>query len=52
MKSFTKTKAGKLIIGAVLFGLGRKLPWMHAVFHICVVLGSVLQLITILFYVL
>lgn len=39
-------------IGAVLFGLGRKLPWMHAVFHICVVLGSVLQLITILFYVL
>ena len=39
-------------IGAVLFGLGKKLPWMHSVFHIFVVLGSVLQLITVFFYVL
>jgi len=39
-------------IGAVLFGMGKKLRWMHSVFHIFVVLGSVLQLITVLFYVL
>lgn len=38
-------------VGAVLFGLGKKLPWMHSVFHIFVVLGSVLQLVTVLFYV-
>ena len=38
-------------IGAVLFGLGKKLRWMHAVFHIFVVLGSVLQFVTVLVYV-
>lgn len=39
-------------IGAVLFGLGKKLRWMHAIFHLFVIFGSVLQLITVLFYVL
>lgn len=39
-------------IGAVLFGLGKKLRWMHSVFHIFVVLGSVLQWICIFLYVL
>ena len=39
-------------IGAILFGLGKRLKWMHSVFHIFVVLGSLLQLITILCYVL
>ena len=39
-------------IGAVLFGLGKKLRWMHAVFHIFVVLGSILQLICVLTWVL
>ena len=34
-------------IGAVLFGLGKRLKWMHSVFHIFVVLGSVLQFLTI-----
>ncbi len=38
-------------VGAILFGLGKKLPWMHSVFHIFVVLGSVLQLAAVLFYV-
>ena len=37
-------------IGAVLFGLGKKLPWMHAIFHIFVILGSVFQYFSILFY--
>ena len=39
-------------IGAVLFGLGKRMKWMHSVFHIFVLLGSLLQLITVLFYVL
>ena len=38
-------------VGAVLFGLGKKLPWMHAVFHIFVILGSALQYVAILGYV-
>ena len=38
-------------IGAVLFGLGKKLPWMHATFHIFVILGSAFQYFAILFYV-
>ena len=38
-------------LGAVLFGLGKRMKWMHSVFHIFVVLGSLLQLITVLLYV-
>ena len=38
-------------VGAVLFGIGKKLPWMHAVFHIFVILGSAFQYIAIFFYV-
>ena len=37
-------------IGAVLFGLGKKLPWMHAVFHIFVILGSLFQYLAIILY--
>ena len=37
-------------VGAVLYGLGSKLRWMHSVFHIFVVLGSLLQFLCILFY--
>lgn len=39
-------------IGAVLFGIGRKIRWMHSVFHIFVVAGSVLQFLAIYHYVL
>ena len=34
-------------VGAVLYGIGSKKPWMHSVFHIFVVLGSVLQWVAI-----
>ena len=34
-------------VGAVLYGLGGKRRWMHAVFHIFVVLGSGLQFLSI-----
>lgn len=39
-------------IGAVLYGIGAKKHWIHSVFHVFVVLGSVLQSISILLYVL
>ena len=39
-------------IGAVIYGIGSKVRWMHSVFHIFVVLGSFLQFWAILFYVL
>ena len=34
-------------IGAVLYGIGAKKHWMHSVFHIFVVLGSLLQFLAI-----
>ncbi|MBQ4266084.1 MAG: hemolysin III family protein [Clostridia bacterium] len=37
-------------IGAVLYGLGRTKRYMHSVFHLCVVAGSVLHLLAILIY--
>lgn len=39
-------------VGAVLYGIGAKRKWIHSVFHIFVVIGSVLQFLSILFYVL
>lgn len=39
-------------IGAILYGLGKKHRYMHSIFHLFVVAGSVLQYIAILFYVL
>lgn len=37
-------------LGAVFFGVGKKIKYMHSVFHIFVVIGSVLQFIGILFF--
>ena len=37
-------------IGSILYGLGSKKKWMHSVFHIFVILGSVLQFFAVLFY--
>ena len=39
-------------LGAVLYGLGKKHRYMHSVFHLFVVIGSILQYVSILFYVL
>ncbi len=39
-------------VGAVLYGLGKKHRYMHSIFHIFVVAGSVLHYIAIFFYVL
>ena len=37
-------------IGAVLYGLGITRKWMHSVFHIFVVLGSLLQFLSVVLY--
>lgn len=37
-------------LGAVLYGIGKKRKWMHSVFHIFVVVGSVLQFLCIYLY--
>ena len=37
-------------VGAILYGIGSKKRWFHSVFHIFVVLGSILQLVSVLFY--
>ena len=39
-------------IGAVLYGLGRKRRYMHSVFHIFVLLGSIVQYLGIILYIL
>lgn len=38
-------------IGAVLYGVGKKKKWMHSVFHIACVIGSLLHFLCILLYV-
>lgn len=38
-------------IGAILYGIGKKCRYMHSVFHTFVVMGSVLQFLCILLYV-
>ena len=37
-------------VGSVLYGIGVKKRWMHSVFHVFVVVGSVLQFLSILLY--
>lgn len=37
-------------VGSILFGLGRTRKWMHSVFHIFVVLGALLQFVSIFLY--
>ena len=39
-------------IGAILYGIGAKKPWFHSIFHIFVVLGSLLQFLAIYLYLL
>ena len=38
-------------IGAVLYGVGKKKKYMHSIFHLFIVLGSLLQFLCILLYV-
>lgn len=38
-------------IGALLYGLGKKHKWMHSIFHLACVFGSLLHVFCVLFYV-
>ena len=38
-------------IGAILYGFGKKCKYMHSIFHLFIVLGSLLHFLCILFYV-
>ena len=38
-------------LGAVLYGVGKKVKYMHCVFHFCILVASVLQFFCILLYV-
>jgi len=37
-------------VGAVLYGKGRTKPFMHCVFHVFVILGSVCHILAILLF--
>jgi len=53
MAGFSLLLGGGIIytIGAIFYGVGKKRKWMHSVFHLACVLGSLLQLMCILLYV-
>ena len=38
-------------VGALFYGIGRNVKWMHSVFHIFCVIGSVLHFLVVLLYV-
>ena len=39
-------------VGAIAYGLGKRLKYMHTVFHVFVLAGSIMQFVCILFYIL
>ena len=53
MNGFILLLAGGLAftLGAVMYGVGKKKRYMHSVFHLLVIVGCVLQFLSILFYV-
>lgn len=38
-------------VGAIFYGVGKKHKWMHSIFHITCIIASVLQFLSIFFYV-
>ena len=53
MSGFILVLAGGIIytIGACFYGIGKKHKYVHTVFHMCVLIGSLLHFLCILFYV-
>ena len=58
IKSITMTGAMLILaggivysIGTILYGVGRKKKYMHSIFHLCVDVATLLQLIAIILYV-
>ena len=54
IKAFLFILAGGIAytIGAILYGLGTKIRYMHCVFHVFIIIGSLLQFFGIIFYIL
>ncbi len=54
LKGFYVLLAGGLTdtLGAILYGIGAKTPWVHSLFHGFVVAGSLLQFLSIFLYLL
>lgn len=52
-KGFALLLSGGIVytIGAIFYGLGRNIKYMHSIFHILIVIASVLQFLCILLYV-
>jgi len=38
-------------VGAVLYGLGKKMRYVHSLFHVFVVIASIMHFLSIFFYV-
>lgn len=38
-------------IGAILYGIGHKIPYFHSIWHFCILIGSILQYLSVLLYV-
>ncbi|MBP3597007.1 MAG: hemolysin III family protein [Clostridia bacterium] len=38
-------------IGAILYGLGKKKKWMHSIFHVSCIIGTVLQVLCVMLFV-
>ena len=53
MKGMILILAGGIVytLGTILYGIGRTKKYMHSMFHLCVVLATVLQLLAIVLYV-
>lgn len=53
MIGFTLLLSGGIVytVGAIFYGVGKKHKWMHSIFHLACVIGSLLQLICVLIYV-
>lgn len=53
MAGFILVLSGGIVytIGAILYGVGKKKKWMHSVFHLACVFGSLLHFLCILLYV-
>jgi len=54
LQAFLLILAGGILytIGAILYGIGSKIHWIHSVFHIFVMLGSILHFLAIVIFIL
>ncbi len=53
MQGFILLLLGGIVytIGAILYAIGKKVKYMHSIFHFCILLASILQFFCILLYV-